>query len=263
MDRKKASRRIKVSDGEHQKALGGDFIPEDVHDYRIERPSFTIYLGGDPKVFPPDDYALDEPGVEHNMADRFEMNMSILSGIDPDRPILVKMSTCGGHWVEGMKMFGAILTCPNPVTVLATKWARSMTSIIPLAADRFLIRPPAQYMYHRGTYGFYGLDQEADTEDVQRRKCYEMMLRIYVARLKEQGKFSRWPEHKIRAMLEEGIRKDIDVWLEADEAKHWGFADAVFDGNLRTLRAKHKNQPRRERMLAVLRKPIRVEVKVS
>ena len=213
--------------------------------------------------FVTDDGYSPEPGVEHNMADRFELNLGILNRIDPARPILVQIASCGGNWQEGMQMFGAILQVSNPITVLATKWARSMTSIIPLAADRFVISPTAQYMYHRGTYGFFGLDQEAETDDIERRKMHELMMRIYVARLTEQGVFVGYSEKELRGMLEEKIRKNIDVWLTPDEAKQWGFVDDVFDGDMFTLRATEKNMARRERLLSVLRKPIKVEVTVS
>ena len=197
------------------------------------------------------------------MADGFERKLGILSGINQKWPILVHLASCGGNWEEGMQMFGAILHAPNPITVLATKWARSMTSLIPLAADRFVIRPPAQYMYHRGTYAFDGLDEVADTVDIERRRATERMFRIYVARLKEQGMFSRRSEKAIREMLDENTRKKIDCWLSADEAKRWGFVDKVYDGKTSTLRITKKNTERRQRMIAVLRKNIRVEVFVS
>jgi ATP-dependent Clp protease protease subunit len=173
------------------------------------------------------------------------------------------MASCGGNWTEGMQMYGAILACPNPVTVFATKWARSMTSIIPLAADRFVIRPPAEYMIHRGQSGFYGLDQEADTFDIERRKATERMIRIYVARLKEQGMHRLWSPTRIRSLIESRFEKETDVWFSADEAKQWGFVDDVFDGDHDSLRARKRNRERRARMLAVLREPIKVSVTVT
>jgi ATP-dependent protease ClpP protease subunit len=153
--------------------------------------------------------------------------------------------------------------CPNPVTVLATKWARSMTSIIPLAADRFFIRPPSKYMFHRGQYGFTGLDQEAETADIERRKAHEMMFRIYVARLMSQGCFSTWSSEAIRKMLDDKSKNDIDVWFTADEAVHWGFADGVFEGDFSKLRVTKRNLKRRAQMLEVLRRPLNVTVSVS
>lgn len=260
---KKAARH--VQDEQARKALLGDFFPEDIHAYRIDRHSFTIYVGGDPAHAGQTefDHGPPEPGVEFNMADRFEINLGTLSGIDSARPILVNMASCGGDWEAGMKMGAAILYCPNPVTVLGTKWCRSMTSLIPLFADRFVIRPPAQYMIHHGTYGFSGLTQEANTDDIERRKTTETMLRIYAARLKSQGMYSGMDEKNIREILDEKIRREIDVWLTADEAQRWGFADDVFEGNWKTLRATQVNVERRKLMSAVLRKKIKVDIKIS
>lgn len=237
-----------------------NWIFEDVHIYRCNRNSFTIYVGGDPAI---EDYdgAGVEPGVEHRMADRFVINLETLSSISSTRPILVNMSSCGGLWEEGMQMFSAILACPNPVTVVATKWARSMTSIIPLAADRFLIRPPAQYMYHLGSTTFDGLNQEAETDDIQRRKTNEMMLRLYIARLKEQGPLTGWSEANIKKHLLKNMREHIDVWLTADEAVARGFADAIDFGA--GYRAAEVNQERRSRMQEVLRRPVNISIRAS
>lgn len=243
-------------------SLRRDWLPADVHDYRIDREQFIVYVGTDPGYYyTTDDTA--EVGVESRMADRFQANMMTLSGIDSKRPALVIMSTCGGLWEPGMQMFSTILYCPNPVTVLATKWARSMTSLIPLAADKFIIRPPAQYMYHRGTFAFEGLDQEMDTDDRERRKSRELMYRIYVSRLKEKGKFSSWSSKRIRHMLEYHTRHEIDKWLSPREAVEWGFADEVEDSTYSIQRAETRNARRRSRMKHVLSRPISVTVTVS
>lgn len=242
--------------GTPNKSLTGDFVLEDVHLYRVNRHTFTIYVGGDPQHSADEGY--NEPGVEYLMADRFEMNLSILSGIDPQRPILVHLASCGGDWYAGMQMFGAILTCPNPVTVLATRWARSMTSIIPLAADRFSMRPPARYMIHDGSAGIFGTTKEVLTDAEELRKSSEVMMRLYVTRLKERGLHKEKTEEEIAATLRDLMDRKSDVWWSADEAKRWGFADHVFDGNLTSLLATSPNQSRRKRMLAVLRKPVHI-----
>jgi ATP-dependent Clp protease protease subunit len=238
------------------KSLMGDFVLEDAHLYRVNRHTFTIYVGGDPQHSADEEYS--EPGVEYLMADRFEINLSILSGIDPQRPILVHLASCGGDWYAGMQMFGAILTCPNPVTVLATRWARSMTSIIPLAADRFVIRPPARYMIHDGSAASFGTTKEVLTDSDELRKINEIMMRLYVARLKERGQYKDKTDEDLFAMLRDLIDRKSDVWLSADEAKRWGFVDHVYDGNLARLVATVPNQSRRKRMMDVLRKPVHV-----
>ena len=243
-----------------RKYTHNDYFLDDVHSHRINRELFSLYIGGDPTHFGNEGV---EPGVDYSMADRFELNLDILSSIDTTRPILVNMASCGGSWDEGMQMFSAMLTCPNPITVLAAKHARSMTSIIPLAADKFVIRPPATYMYHRGTYAIESLDEEVETEDIERRKANERMLRIYTVRLKEQGKFKSWSESRIKSMLRTTIKDKINVHLSADEAVSWGFADEVYTGNNKELRAAQVNINRRQKMMETLRSTINVTINVT
>lgn len=242
--------------------VNNEFYIEDVHKYRVDKSNFIIYVGGDPEAVPGGYDENYEPGVEYHMADRFEMNMNILSSVDSSHPILINLASCGGYWDEGMQMFSAILTCPNPVTILATKWARSMTSIIPLAADKFILRPPVQYMFHYGSYGFWGIEQEADTSDVERRKTCEMMKRIYIARLREQGCFKHLNEKQIRHKLESEMKDKIDVWLSAQEAKDWGFVDEI-QGILPAERATEINHKRRQKMFEVVSSPIDIEIRIK
>lgn len=245
--------------------LKGDYILDDVHAYGINRETFTIYLQGEKDLSDSVEKGenVPEPGVEFVMANRFGRNLDVLTGISQKRPILIEMSSCGGDFEAGMQIFSKILYCPNPITVLATKWARSMTSIIPLAADKFVIQPPTEYMYHRGNAQFSGLDQEADTNNIRRIRQTEIMYRIYTKRLKSQGKFSERRVDNIRKELEKGTKDMIDVWLSADEAVAWGFADEVFEGNHRTLRTKARNEARREGLQALLRIPIPVKIVVG
>ena len=241
-------------DAATRKALLGDFALEDAHLYRAFRSTFTIYLGNETTDIFGEGAESAEPGVEHNMANRFELNLHILSNIDPNRPILIIQASDGGYWEAGMQMFGAILACPNPVTIIAVRNARSMTSIIPLAADRFLIRPPAQYMFHHGTWTFDGLMQEGATDFFEVLKAREMMLLIYTTRLKEQGRLKNTDEKQIRELLERFIEKRIDVWIEPLEARNWGFVDGVVSGIVtRAHLAGKRNEKRRAEMGKILR----------
>lgn len=240
------SRRLK-------KSLMGDYALDNWHLHRVDRDTFTIYLGSDPRYDA--DPCHDEMGVEFAMADRLEMSLHILTQLDPKRPILIVLASCGGNWEEGMQMFGAMLVCPNPITVLGLKHCRSMTSLIPLAADKFVMRPPAEFMYHYGTWGYEGkAGEEAWTAFENLKHANDMMLRIYVARMKEQGKYNKDHPAKIRAMLEDNMRRKIDVFLSTDEAARWGFSDGVCVGPVE--RAAKKNIKRRNAMMALLRRPL-------
>lgn len=250
---------MKGQDLNVSKEMMKDFILEDVHTYLINRHNFTIFVGGDPEAIADGGV---ETGVEFRMADRFERNLNMLSSINPQRPILVMLSSNGGYWQEGMQMFGAMLTCPNPITVVGTKHCRSMSSIIPLAADRFLLRPPTKYMIHRGSYAVSETDQEAETDDNERRKDNEIMLRLYVARLREQGSYKRSSDQRIREMINRRFEKEIDVWFTAEEAVRAGFVDDIYTGQ-KNLRATKVNTERRARMLDVLQRPVIVTTVIS
>ncbi len=240
-------------DTKTKKALVETDVLGDLHHYRVNRHTFTVYVGGDPSIQKyADDEHGGEPGVEYAMADRFDINMNLLSEIDPKRPILVNVASCGGNWTEGMQMFGTILTCPNPVTIVATKWARSMTSIIPLAADRFLLRPPARYMIHHGTMGYVGqAGEEFDTFVEESNLTRKVMLDLYVARLKSQGMWAKTSATKIREMILAKMQAKVDFWLSANEAVEWGFADGLYTGEA-NARAARVNRERRNQMLAVV-----------
>lgn len=249
----------KYQEGPSDKDLLGDLTLEDTHGYRVDRTQFVIYLHT-MDVSPEDAEHVSESGINPTMANEFGRNLNILNGIDPKRPILVDMSTCGGDWESGMQIFSSILTCPNPVTVLAHRWARSMSSIVPLAADKFILMPTARYMYHYGEFQYSGPEKEADTEDIERRIATDRMLFLYVARLKEQGTYKKWGEQKILKLLENNLKNKVNVWLGSHEAVRLGFADEVFSENMGTSRAQIRNEKRRACMLKILNEDIRPKV---
>jgi ATP-dependent protease ClpP protease subunit len=235
----------------------GDSVLEDVHDYKFDRRQLIVYL------FPMDS-ELDAEGelfdraIDYEMANRFEMNMNLASsmGMEAGESILVISSTWGGEWEAGMQIASTILNCPIPVTFYAKRVSRSMSSIAPLFADKFVLDDSAMYMLHRGEYGFHGLDLQASTDDRLRREGTERMLDIYVARMKSQGMYKRRSEESLKDMLNKWIKDKIDVWTDPLDAVDIGFADGVFDGDWSNLRTRTINTKRREIMRSVLRKKI-------
>ncbi len=262
-DSKRARRRAFHPRLSWKDTFQGDYVLQDVHDYNFDRRQLIVYL--DPMdVELSSDNEPVEPGMEYMMANEFRKNMNLAASMamEEGAPILVDMSSMGGDHTAGMMIATTILNCPVPVTVLARRFARSMSSQVPLFADRFVLDPAAQIMIHRGEYGFGGLDQLACTEDIERRKALEQMLQIYIARLRHQGKYRRRSEESIRRMLEEKIKNKIDVWIDPHDAVEQGFADAVFDGDWANLRATKINTRWREKIRHVLGQKIEVEVRV-
>lgn len=172
-----------------------------------------------------------EPGVEFTMANRFIINLLTLMKKGSDVPILIHMKTCGGDWSEGMAIYDAINMCPNPVTILNYTHARSMSSLIFLAANKRVMMPHSTYMFHRGTMGATGTVTQYLTEAEELKKAHEQMMGIYINSLKQRGSLKRKSKAKIREWMEKLMDKKEEVYIGAKEAVSLGFAHEIFDGN--------------------------------
>lgn len=246
---------------------------EAVLKYGFDPETFTIYIGGD-LVFDPikeymstEEFAKEdgEPELDEEMAGRFAYGLQYLSRIDPKRPILVVSTSSGGNYYAGLRVYGSILLCPNPVTVLATKTAASAASFFPLPGDRLVIQPQAHVSIHRGQNKLDGIEHEIETAFVEMMKEYRRMVRIYAARLKEQGAYSHLPENKIKEIIREKMTAKIDVHFDADEAQRAGIVDHVqkIGDDLQSIRATTVNSARRKRMYEALSNPISVKIIVK
>lgn len=220
------------------KVFGTD-LPEvlvAVQEYDIDIRNFAIYLGGISRNYDNSDDVL-EPGVEYQMATRFIKNIRTLSTLDPVRPILVHMKTCGGIFEEGMAIYDAIKLAPNKIVILNYTHARSMSSIILQAADKRVMMPNSYFMVHEGTFSIDpGTHKYFISNAEWNKRSAETMLKIYVEKMKEKGRFRRWSKDKIRDYLQELMDRKQDVFLPAERTVEWGLADSIFDGNWENLR---------------------------
>ncbi len=228
---------------QRNKRLNLDY-KDKISDYitSVHEENILIYPGRTPRIYLSSEQTYagmddsgdphEEPGVEHLMSDRFNKNMDIAQFINPGMPVLVDMKTRGGDWHEGIAIYDRIRKHPTPVTILNLTHARSMSSLIFLAANKRVMMPNSCFMFHEGKYGDYG-----ELKGVKSRlKFYEKvaeprMLQIYIDTLKEQGKFKNQSRERIEEMLFNEMDKKTDVFLTAQEAVEWGFADEIFDGN--------------------------------
>ena len=208
-----------------------------VHEWGLDIEKFAIYLTGENVEYTADDQNRDEPGIEYMMATRFIKNLQILSGLDSQKPILVHMKTCGGHWTEGIAIYDAIRACPNKVTILNYTHARSMSSVILQAADKRVLMPHSYFMFHEGSPPGPGFTQKQFFSIAEwERRLRPIMLNIYADRMKEKGKYSKKTKIEIRAILTDNMNRKEDVCLTTREAVEWGLADEVFSGNWENLR---------------------------
>lgn len=203
-----------------------------IHDYGLDIEKNEIFL------FPREEYSygggesLPEPGIEFSVANQFIRNLRILMS-HSEESILIHLKSCGGDWIEGLAIYQAILSCPNHVVILNYASARSMSSIIFLAADTRAMMPLSTFMIHTGTGVLTGTGTQIQTEFEEYRKADEIMLDIYVTALKDSEKFEDWTNKKIRNWLTKKMKEKEEVYFTAQESIDYNFADVIFgkDGN--------------------------------
>ena len=207
-------------------AIGASDNIHYVHNHEIDFLNNEIYLVGVP------DYQSGvgvedsgEPGVEHIMASRFIKNLNLLSNQN-DEEITIHMKTCGGDWTEGIAIHDAIKACKNPVTIICYTHARSMSSLIFLAADYRKMHKHATYMFHGGTIFTGGTQRQFQTQYEENKKSMEQMLDIYVDHLKERSMKSK-SKKAIREWVQEQMKEKEDVFFSAEEALKLGFTDEI------------------------------------
>lgn len=172
-----------------------------------------------------------EPGVEYVMTNRFIRNLNLCMRVNAEKPLVIHMKTCGGDWTEGMAIYDAIRSFPWPVTIINYTHARSMSSLILQAANKRVMMPNSYFMFHDGTFGMEGTIKQVRSAMKFEAKAEETMLEIYAKSMKLHGKLSNKKPEDIKKWLRTRMDKEEDVYLSANEAVEYGFADEVFDAN--------------------------------
>lgn len=198
----------------------------DAHNFDIIIDTREIFISPNPDV------GSDDAEINHMVANRFVKNIHILNGVNHN-PIVIHLTTPGGIWEYGMTIYDAIKNSQAHVTTISYAHARSMSSIVPQAADKRIIMPSAYFLMHHGTLGVFGNYQNV-VSDV--KYCEEhitpMMMGIYTEKCQE-GEFfleKGWgnnPE-RIERYLLECMSKKQEFYLTAREAVEYGLMDAVF-----------------------------------
>lgn len=199
-----------------------------IHTHDVDIMSNEIYLL-------PVDYDLekDEGGVDLNMANRFIKNMNLCRKVNPDKNIIVHMNTNGGDFNQGMAIYDSIKLCPVQVIALNYSHARSMSSIIILAADKKVTMPHGTYMIHEGTMAFDGTYKGYQTYGRLGASEWRIMEEIYVGAMRDK-KFLKNDSER-RRWIKTRMDKHQDYWLTAQEAIEAGFFDEIFNGDWKKL----------------------------
>jgi len=202
-----------------------------LHALDIDLESNHIYLFGVDRGYDIAGGTESEPGVEFMMANRFIKNINMCMRVNPDKPIVIHMKTCGGIWEEGMAIYDAIKACPSLVTILNYTHARSMSSVILQAANKRVMMPNSHFMFHDGTLEVSGTVKGVESNVAFNKEASSTMLDIYAHALYNDGIYKHTDIVKIKKWLRTQMDKKEDVFLNAEAAVKYGFADEVFNNN--------------------------------
>lgn len=203
-----------------------DQIIKQLHDYWINPITREIWIHG--REFEPDGSGYTtEPGVEYGMATRVIKNLHILKHLDKKKPVTIHLHTCGGDWREGLAIYDTIKLMPYKTKIISYTHARSMSSIILQAGDERLMLPNSIFMFHDGTQAIDGEVRTVESEIEFYKYERELMLDIYVEACSGSKKFELVTDAQIRKHFKDLMNKKGDVFLKAEEAVVWGFADGI------------------------------------
>ena len=206
-----------------------NYFLNSVHDECIDVKGRQIWIHGVKDTDPLYNEG-EEPGVEYQMAARVIKNLNILYTSNKKKPVTIHLQTCGGDVVQGLAIYDMIKAMPFKITIISYTHARSMSSYILQAADERLLMPNSYFMFHDGEMWTGGTMKQAKSYMEFTEILDKQLEMIYVNSLQKKGKYKNEPVSKLKEILRSNMDKKEDVYLTAQEAVEWGFADGIFEG---------------------------------
>lgn len=207
----------------------------DVHNFGIILDTREIFLSNNLND--------EDPEIDHVVANNFIRNLQLLNSMN-NETILVHMITNGGDWNYGIAIYDAIKnSCDDPnlsdIVILAYAHARSMSSVIPQAANYRVMMPNADFLIHWGTEAVEGNHTSVQSEARWCAFIAEQMLDIYYRRCKDGDFWKRQgilTENEIKGYLKENMDRKQEWYMTPRMAVDMGFMDAVLgDDNYETI----------------------------
>lgn len=166
--------------------------------------------------------------VDDPIANRICAQLLLLSAEDPHRDISLYINSPGGSVTAGMAIYDTMQLIPNDVSTLALGMAASMGQFLLTAgaAGKRFVLPSTEVLLHQGSAGLGGSASDIEIQAARLARLTERMLQITAERTGQ-------PVQRIR---EDSLR---DKWFTADEAREYGFVDAVL-ADVRAVTPAHR-----------------------
>ena len=191
-------------------------------EYGVHLPTRTLYLGS--AVYDDDG---SEGGVDFSMAEKAIKGLHLLEVAAPtgDKPIIILMNNPGGDVDHGMAIYDSIAACKNHVTIKVRGNAMSMGGYILQAANKRIMSPNSNFMFHIG-YDGYGrnhpkvIRQWIKFNEAEGKKLDKILLDKINAKRDKDNKAHMSKGHFDKL-------NDFDQILTAAETVEWGLADKI------------------------------------
>jgi ATP-dependent Clp protease protease subunit len=154
-------------------------------------------------------------GIDDKQAQRVCERLLALSG-ESDAPILLVVSSPGGHVESGDMIHDMIKFVSAPVNILGTGWCASAGALIYAAAERerrFCL-PNTRFLLHEPRGGVGGMVSDIE---IQAREILRMRERLNQIFADATGQ----PIERIR------VDTDRDYWMSAQEAVDYGLVGKI------------------------------------
>ena len=154
--------------------------------------------------------------VDDAIANRLCAELLLLSAEDPRRDISLYINSPGGSVTAGMAIYDVMQLIPNDVSTLAMGLAASMGQFLLTAGapgKRFAL-PNAEVLLHKGSAGIGGSAADIEVQAARLERMTQRMLRITAERTGQS----------VERIDADSVR---DKWFSAEEARDYGFVDAV------------------------------------
>lgn len=154
-------------------------------------------------------------GIDDKQAQRVCERLLALSG-ESDAPILLVVSSPGGHVESGDMIHDMIQFVPAPVRILGTGWVASAGALIYSAAprERRFCLPNTRFLLHEPRGGVGGAASDVEIQAKEILKMRERLNKIFAAATGQ-------PLERIKADT------DRDYWMSAEDAVAYGLVGKI------------------------------------
>jgi ATP-dependent Clp protease protease subunit len=154
--------------------------------------------------------------VDDDIANKLCAELLLLSAEDPQRDIALYINSPGGSVSAGLAIYDTMRLIPNDVSTLAMGLAASMGQFLLSAGTpgkRYAL-PHSRVLMHQGSAGIGGtaIDIEIQAENLEHTK--NVMI----------GLIAEHTGQPVERVERDSLR---DRWFTAEEAREYGFVDAV------------------------------------